>query len=130
MGKREEEFLREGDFFLKKEIPLSRSPSLKIRLGGEIGDWRIQLLRLFRGGKGTKRSVVGARLLCEGIRLSRGGISAAGLLLARSCLEPGFLAANGCCAVFLPDCFARGFAALVGLIGVLQVFRRLFYDFI
>lgn len=38
MGKREEEFLREGDFFLKKEIPLSRSPSLKNLLGVEIGN--------------------------------------------------------------------------------------------
>ena len=97
MGKREEEFLREGDFFLKKEIPLSRSPSLKNLLGGEIGDWRIQLLRLFRGGKGTKRCVVGARLLEA--RFSRG--------------------------VMNPALFSfpfAGCAALAGLIGVLQVF--------
>ena len=75
MGKREEEFLREGDFFLKKEIPLSRSPSLKNLFGGRLGIEAIQLLRLFRGGKGTKRSVVGARLL--GARFSRGEMNAA-----------------------------------------------------
>ena len=67
--------MREGDFFLKKEIPLSRSPSLKNLLWGELWIGGFQLLRLFRGGKGTKRSVVGALML--GARFSRGEMNAA-----------------------------------------------------
>ena len=70
-----------------------------------MGIEAIQLLRLFRGGKGTKRSVVGARLLEA--RFSCGEMNAA----------------------LFSFPFA-GCAALAGLIGVLQVFRGLFYDFI
>lgn len=69
MGKREEEFLREGDFFLKKEIPLSRSPSLKNLLGVEIGGYSFCAFSVVEKAQ-------------------------RGVLLARACLKPGFLAAK------------------------------------
>lgn len=106
---------------MKKEIPLSRSPSLKNLLGVEIGGYSFCAFSVVEK---AQRGVLLARAcfasLLEGIRLSRGGISAAGAAFGALILEARFSRGEMNAALFSFP-FA-GCAALAGLIGVLQVF--------
>ena len=126
MGKREEEFLREGDFFLKKEIPLSRSPSLKNLLGGRLGIGGYSFCAFSVVEKAQRGGLLARACfasLLEGIRLLCSETGAAGAAFCALILEVRFSRGEMNAALFSFP-FA-GCAALAGLIGVLQVFLEI-----